>query len=165
MNGVEMVTQEGERQPFLVCVEGSLVGQRQPIGKAGLVLGRGEHCDIVFEDAEVSREHARVLLHLDQVWVQDLGSRNGCFINERRLVRHKALSPGDVLRLGHHRFVLEMVDPLADDDNPSASGAASAQRPLQASGSTRVRSPLVSALVVGLVLIAAFVAAWLFAQP
>jgi len=159
-----MVTQAAERQPVLVCIDGSLAGQRHPIGVAGLVLGRGEHCDVVFEDPGVSREHARVLLHLDQVWVQDLGSRNGCFINDRRLVRHKALEPGDVLRVGSHRFTLEMVETFPEGESVSVFGATPPRSvPPVAPASSGARAPIVLAVVVSLVLTAAVVAAWFIA--
>mgnify|MGYP002380195682 CR=1 FL=1 len=107
----------------LVCTEGSLKGQRAPVGADGLMLGRGEHCDMIIKDTGVSREHARVLLHNDAVWVQDAGSRNGCFLNGRRLSRHHTLSPGDDLRIGEHRFTIELDDPFPADGSVSTFGA------------------------------------------
>lgn len=107
---------------FLVCTEGAAKGQRALVGEAGLMLGRGEHCDLIIEDTGVSREHARVLLHNDAVWVQDAGSRNGCFLNGRRLARHQTLSPGDDLRIGEHRFTLELEDPFPADSSISTFG-------------------------------------------
>jgi predicted component of type VI protein secretion system len=119
------------------------------------------------QDPGVSREHARVFLHNDAVWVQDAGSRNGCFVNGKRLSRHKALSPGDELRIGEHRFSLELVDPFPGQDSVSSFGAAPpagasppAVRPAEAAD----RGPLVLSLVVGLVLVAAVLAAWMVAR-
>lgn len=107
----------------LVCTDGSLKGQRAPVGADGLMLGRGEHCDMIIKDAGVSREHARVLLHNDAVWIQDAGSRNGCFLNGRRLSRHQTLSPGDDLRIGEHRFTIELEEPFPADGSVSSFGA------------------------------------------
>lgn len=164
-----MFTEAGERQPVLVCTAGKLVGQRRPVLDPGLVLGRGEHCSMVIEDPGVSREHARVFIHNDAVWVQDSGSRNGCFVNGKRLSRHKALSPGDELRIGEHHFTLELVDPFPGQDSVSSFGAAPptglrppAPAPPRAEAADR--GPVVLALVIGLVLMAAVLLAWMVAR-
>lgn len=118
-----MAVSEAERQPVLVCTEGARQGERFTIGERGLLLGRGSHCDIILDDQGVSREHARVMLHNDAVWVQDAGSRNGCFVNGRRLVRHKSIAPGDELELGDFKFSIELVDPFPQHDSVSTFGA------------------------------------------
>lgn len=115
-----MASETADRHPVLVCTAGALSGHRAVVGDSGLVLGRGEHCDMVIDDPGVSREHARVLMHNDAVWVQDAGSRNGCFVNDRRLVRHKQLGPGDLLRIGQHSFMIELVDPFPRLDSVGA---------------------------------------------
>lgn len=100
-----------DRLPLLVAVKGPLKGQRYTITEAGLMVGRDEDCDVVIPDAGVSRQHARVLLHNAAVWVQDEGSRNGVFVNGKRVVRHRQLSPGAEMLIGEHAFTLEMVAP------------------------------------------------------
>ncbi len=82
----------------------------------GVVLGRAPSCDIPIPDRGVSREHARVLLHNSAVWVQDAGSRNGVFVNGKRVVRHKQLGLGAELVIGDHAFTLEL---LRADETPS----------------------------------------------
>ncbi len=111
------------RHPLLVCTVGHLEGERFAVTERGLTLGRSEDCDIRLDDQGVSREHARVLLHNDAVWVQDAGSRNGCFVNGRRLVRHKQLAPGDELKVGEHCFTVELVDPFPEHESISTFGA------------------------------------------
>jgi len=153
-----MATQALDRQPVLVCTSGALIGQRAPVGAGGLVLGRGDHCDLVIGDPGVSREHARVLMHNDAVWVQDAGSRNGCFINDRRLVRHKQLAPGDQLRIGQHTFTIDLVDPFSGSESVSTFGAlppplqVDAPSPAGGSGLPRWFWPLVLAALTSLVL-------------
>ncbi len=69
------------------------------LGTASVRLGRLPECDIVLEDAGISREHAE-LARLGDGWeVRDLGSRNGTFVNDEPIERRQ-LAPGDVVRLG-----------------------------------------------------------------
>jgi hypothetical protein len=64
-----------------------------------LIVGRGSRCDIGLTDTTVSRRHAR-LVWRDGGWVlQDLGSKNGTYLNGRRVGRCQ-LRPGDRLALG-----------------------------------------------------------------
>lgn len=98
-----------ERVPQLVATKGPLKGRRFAITAAGLMVGRDEACDVVIPDAGVSRQHARVLLHNAAVWVQDEGSRNGVFVNGKRVVRHRQLAPGVEMLIGEHAFTLELA--------------------------------------------------------
>lgn len=100
-----------ERGPALLCTEGMLVGQRFPITPEGLRIGREAGNEVHLDDAGVSRQHARVLLHNGAVWVQDAGSRNGIFVNGERVPDHKQLKVGDKLLVGAHTF--EVVPPAA----------------------------------------------------
>ncbi len=69
-----------------------------PIGK--LILGRGSRCHIVVDDLLASREHARLTVTQDSVVVEDLGSTNGVYVNERRIQSATPLVPGDRLVVG-----------------------------------------------------------------
>ena len=103
------------RVPLLVGTKGPLKGQRYAVNENGLVLGRDDACDVIIPDVGVSRQHARVLLHNSAVWVQDEGSRNGVFVNGKRVVRHRQLSPGAELLIGDHAFTLELAPAFPDD--------------------------------------------------
>ncbi len=100
-----------DRQPVLVATKGPLEGARFPVPSDGLSMGRDPDCTVVLDDANVSRYHARLVFHNAAIWVQDVGSRNGVFLNEKRVVRHKQLSPGDELVIGEHAFTLELELP------------------------------------------------------
>jgi pSer/pThr/pTyr-binding forkhead associated (FHA) protein len=99
-----------DRQPVLVAVEGPLKGARYPVDVDGLSLGRDEMCEVVIADTNVSRLHARLVLHNAAIWVQDAGSRNGVFVNEQRVVRHRQFGPGDSMVIGDHSFTLELEE-------------------------------------------------------
>ena len=66
-----------------------------------LVFGRGEGCDVVLADGSASRSHARISPSGDgaSAQVADLGSRNGTFVDGRR-VAQAAASPGGLVRVG-----------------------------------------------------------------
>ena len=66
-----------------------------------LTLGRGANNDVPLPDDEfASARHARIEPRRDGVYVEDLGSTNGTFVNGIRLARERRLQPGDVVRVG-----------------------------------------------------------------
>ena len=97
-----------DRQPVLVVTKGPIEGARYPIEADGLTIGRDDECSVVLDDSNVSRFHARLVFHNAAVWVQDAGSRNGVFLNGKRVVRHKQLGLGDELVIGDHSFTLDL---------------------------------------------------------
>jgi pSer/pThr/pTyr-binding forkhead associated (FHA) protein len=74
---------------------------------AATVLGRDGGSDLALEDDEfASGRHARIDPRADGVWIEDLGSTNGTFVNGERITAER-LSPGDVLRIGQTELRLE----------------------------------------------------------
>jgi pSer/pThr/pTyr-binding forkhead associated (FHA) protein len=94
--------------PVLSVLEGALTGHQFEITTAGLGIGREPGNEIVITDSGVSRQHARVILHNGMVWVQDVGSRNGVFVNGNRVPDHKQVKPGDKITVGLHVFQILM---------------------------------------------------------
>jgi len=84
-------------------------GKQYSVGPRGLRIGRGPGNDIVLADGEVSRHHARVWIQGAQVYVQDLGSTNGTFVNEVKIGAPQPLRPGDRVRVGHTTLQLAAV--------------------------------------------------------
>jgi pSer/pThr/pTyr-binding forkhead associated (FHA) protein len=74
-------------------------GKRSVLTGERTTIGRSRQCDVVIDDANVSREHAEVRRTIDGWTVVDLGSTNGIKVNGRR-VREAVLSPGDKISLG-----------------------------------------------------------------
>ena len=101
-----------EQVPVLVAIEGPLKGKSYPLQEGdGNTIGRADECDITIPDNDVSRQHARVILHNAAVWVQDDNSRNGVFVNDKRVVRRPLeLSPGGKVTIGIHVFQLELKE-------------------------------------------------------
>ena len=66
-----------------------------------LTMGRGATNDVsIPEDEYSSTRHARFEPRRDGVWVEDIGSTNGTFVNGIRLTRERKLVPGDIVRIG-----------------------------------------------------------------
>jgi len=71
------------------------------------VLGRDRDSGIKLGDDEfASARHARIEPRPDGIWVEDLGSTNGTFVNGERITAER-LSPGDVVRVGETELRLE----------------------------------------------------------
>jgi pSer/pThr/pTyr-binding forkhead associated (FHA) protein len=63
-------------------------------------LGRGPQNSIVLNDVSVSADHALVSYRLGQWWVEDVGSRNGTYLNDVRIDQPTVIHDGDVIRVG-----------------------------------------------------------------
>jgi pSer/pThr/pTyr-binding forkhead associated (FHA) protein len=76
-------------------------GERFELDTKVLTMGRGAPNDIRLDDDEfASAHHARIDPRRDGVWVEDIGSTNGTYVNGTRLGRSQKLNPGDVVRVG-----------------------------------------------------------------
>jgi hypothetical protein len=66
-----------------------------------LTVGRAVNNDVSMPDDEyASGRHARFEPRRDGIWIEDIGSTNGTFVNGIRLTRERKLTPGDVVRVG-----------------------------------------------------------------
>jgi pSer/pThr/pTyr-binding forkhead associated (FHA) protein len=75
-----------------------------------VVVGRHPECDARLVSPRVSRWHCCLTEVDGEVWVRDLGSTNGTWIDGRR-VGSGRLRPGDVLAIAHLRFTVEETPP------------------------------------------------------
>jgi FHA domain-containing protein len=76
-------------------------GDVYAIDSAPLTIGRGANNDVpIAADEYASARHARFEPRRDGVYVEDVGSTNGTFVNGIRLTRERKLAPGDVVRIG-----------------------------------------------------------------
>jgi hypothetical protein len=76
-------------------------GDELTLNSSALRLGRGSENDVnLARDEYASSKHARVEPRRDGVWVEDIGSTNGTYLNGIRLTRAKKLAPGDIVRIG-----------------------------------------------------------------
>ncbi|MCL6439003.1 MAG: FHA domain-containing protein [Rubrobacteraceae bacterium] len=93
--------------PELV-VEGSDIFERDTrfqIGDGTMTIGRSSSSDIALKsDDYVSSRHARITHHADLLYVEDLGSTNGTFVNGRKIVGATPLRSGDTIQIGSTTF-------------------------------------------------------------
>jgi len=86
-------------------VSGSYFGKIVPV-RMRLVIGRGSDCDLVLDEPEMSRRHAVIENSGDGIYLRDLGSANGTFVNGVQ-VRDAVLHPDDQIAFDQNRFLLE----------------------------------------------------------
>ena len=78
---------------------------RRVEGSTPLVIGRSTEADVLVMDPEVSRRHAQLEADGDAVFLTDLRSSNGTFLNGRRIGESIELRPGDEIDIGAVRIV------------------------------------------------------------
>lgn len=95
------------------AITGELTGQEISIDR-DMLVGRHQSADIVLQAAEISRKHAAFLLKEQALWVQDLNSSNGTFINDVRVEQEGLLKEGDIVQFASFKFsVLEPAQEIA----------------------------------------------------
>ncbi|HEV8179624.1 MAG TPA: FHA domain-containing protein [Gaiellaceae bacterium] len=83
-------------------------GDEFPVDSAPVTVGRGGQNDLVLTgDDFASARHARIEVRGDGVWVQDLDSTNGTYVNGARVAGAQRVDSGDVLRVGETDLLVE----------------------------------------------------------
>ena len=86
--------------PKLKVIEpADLAGTTFPLGDE-LTVGRAAGCQITLDDTYASQVHARVFMRDDQLYVEDLGSTNGTYLNRRKVSAPMVVSRGDQIQIG-----------------------------------------------------------------
>jgi hypothetical protein len=70
----------------------------------GVTLGRGDGADILVEDPFASSAHARIFPRGDFMYIEDMGSTNGTYLNGRQLHAAERLSVSDLIRIGDSEY-------------------------------------------------------------
>jgi hypothetical protein len=124
-------------------------GQEFPLTQAPVTIGRQPDSTIVLADPQVSRQHATIFYQAGRHVVQDLGSANGTYVNDRRIAAPQALRDGDQLRLGNTIFDVRLA---AGGVAPTMYGQAMA--PLEAAPAQAAGRQISTKWIVGLLLAA-----------
>ena len=98
-----------------------------------ITIGRDSVNEIVINDAEVSRRHARLTFQGGKYVLEDLGSTNGTFVNGQRLAGPRVLKPGEVVSFGEQIvmvFEATSFDAGATVVSPRAAAVPSVSRPV-----------------------------------
>jgi diguanylate cyclase (GGDEF)-like protein len=88
--------------PVLIVIRGTPQGKKYSLkGRTHFCIGRDPSADIQIDDANASRRHAQITFEGDKVFVEDLGSRNGTFVNDAPLGPARIeLAKEDMITLG-----------------------------------------------------------------
>jgi hypothetical protein len=94
--------QSDAHSPELICLTGD-APKRFALTKRSMTVGRSPRCDLQIMTDFVSREHARISVVDDAAVIEDLGSRNGVFVNAVKVSRQR-LQQGDLITIGETQF-------------------------------------------------------------
>jgi pSer/pThr/pTyr-binding forkhead associated (FHA) protein len=81
-----------------------------------LMMGRSEGNDVVLAESGVSRHHARVFINGDELWIEDLGSANGTFVDGERITSRVCLNDGAQISIGDCEIVVHLKKTAARDE-------------------------------------------------
>jgi type II secretory pathway predicted ATPase ExeA len=87
---------------LVLTLKGKRIGEC-PVGPGRCIIGRTADNDLQVDSTYISRHHAQVVLTADGVYIEDLNSTNGIFVDGRR-IRRKRLEDGVSVRLGLHEI-------------------------------------------------------------
>lgn len=106
-------TQPVEKAPFFFAWLVFTDEQGQPsrdvrLPKEKSIIGKGDEADIRVSDDFTSKLHALIYREKDEFYISDLGSTNGTFLNDQKIMKEK-LKDGDRIRIGHQPMTFKRV--------------------------------------------------------
>ena len=111
---VRAAAEIGRLQPMRVTLEVAEVHQTRAYeGRPPFDVGRGRELDLALNDPEVSRRHARFESQNGIVYLDDLHSSNGTFLNGRRVTEAIEVREGDAVDAGTTRMRVKSIRPWA----------------------------------------------------
>jgi pSer/pThr/pTyr-binding forkhead associated (FHA) protein len=130
----------GTRSYVLRFISGKYQGGEFPLAAdKQILIGRSSDLDMVLVEDMVSRKHARISMQGDQIWIEDLGSTNGTFVNGEKIKRAR-LKEGDRVLIGTSILKLiasdaprDGLDAKRDLENVAQSRRTSQQRTMSGS--------------------------------
>jgi EAL domain-containing protein (putative c-di-GMP-specific phosphodiesterase class I) len=75
-------------------------------------VGRDEDCNLALQSQWVSRHHAQIHTSGGLLWIRDLGSKNGTFVNRELIQESQMLEPGDIISFGRSDFCVKSADSI-----------------------------------------------------
>ena len=88
----------------LIFRSGSLAGTERNFSQNELIVGRDPMHSMAVDDPKVSRDHLRIYTEDDQLFLVDLESTNGTFVNGKRMTKPTRLKNGDLVSVGDNTF-------------------------------------------------------------
>ena len=98
---LEDVTHEGAT--LVIRSGGGRSGEAFNVTRERMTIGRSPEAEIFLDDVTVSRNHALLVRRRDGLYIDDLGSLNGTYVNRHRIETHH-LADGDELQVGKYKL-------------------------------------------------------------
>jgi len=136
----------------LVVASGAHQGKQIPMLGTQFVIGRDEGCNLRPASPAISKKHCAILVKTGRVYIKDLGSTNGTFVNDDVITEEQELLPGDRVKVGPLEFTLQLTgrsdstplpDQLKSVGNTASSKLADAEesKPPSSTGSAPAPKP------------------------
>ena len=115
MNESEIIRRD--LRPALVFLSGELIAVPIPLEREDVIMGRALEADVRVNDTQVSRQHAKITTiangakNAAEYVLTDLDSRNGTFLNGRR-IRRETLQNGDKISIGETILRFDLLDEI-----------------------------------------------------
>jgi pSer/pThr/pTyr-binding forkhead associated (FHA) protein len=100
----------------LIIRTGKLAGKQLVVPSKEVLIGRDEGCYIRMGSLDISRKHCSLRATPEGIRVADLGSSNGTWVNDSKIIGPTILKAGDLLRVGPAIFCVEGPKPPAIPD-------------------------------------------------
>ncbi len=91
----------------LTITQGSQAGQSAALADGVILIGRGADAQLSLDDDYVSTRHARVVSGENGIYLEDLGSTNGSYVNGQRITAPTTITMSDTIRIGKTILKLE----------------------------------------------------------
>ena len=88
---------------------------RVPLKGPSMTIGRDPQCDLHLDNRALSRRHAQIEKRGAAIWVRDLNSQNGTYVNGNRIAEPLALNGGDIVEVGRYHVRIEGVENARED--------------------------------------------------
>lgn len=98
---LDEVVEEGAT--LVIRAGGGRAGEVFPLTGERMMIGRSPDAEVFLDDVTVSRNHALLVRRRDGLYIDDLGSLNGTYVNRHRIESHR-LGNGDELQVGKYKL-------------------------------------------------------------